>query len=413
MIELRLAFLLFISFVGVYINIWFLLLYFENRNKLMSRVKPTKIPRISVIIPAHNEEKTISKTLKSILSVDYPKNMLDITVVANGCIDKTVEIARKFPVKVIDILKPGKSNAINVGISTAKGSIIGILDADTTVEKSALKKMIGHFDNPNIGAVTTHIKTFEPKGFLQKLQKLEYILSALSKKIISIRNSLYVIPGTLSLIRKDVLSEIGGFSDDTLTEDMDMTFYIHKKGYKIINCLDAVTRTSTPASIKGFFKQRLRWYRGFLETTMKHRDVMFNRKYPDLGIFVIPVSSYLAILVGAFLITLMVLNLASMAFLNIKSLFYISFADQVGVVLQSAVSPLDFFVAPYSVIAYGLIFIGTGITLLISFRFFNFKIKSKGNLVLIPVYVLVYYSLIMICWLSAIILELLRWKKRW
>lgn len=404
----NLLFLFSVVFVGIYLNVFLLLLLFKNRNRLFEVKKPSRLPKVSVLIPAHNEEKSIAQTLNSVLALDYPSNKLEIIVIDNGSTDNTSEVVRKFKaVKLLRLPRPGKAYALNEGLKIAKGELISILDADTTVSKDCLKKMVGFFEDKNVGAVSTHVKVDSSKGFLATLQNIEYHFAALSKKLISYLDSLYVVPGTLSLIRADIIKKIR-FNDDTLTEDMDVAITIHKKGYKIVNCLDATAFTIIPKSLKKITKQRIRWYRGFIENTFKHSDVLFNKKYPHLGFFIIP-SSYLAIFIGIILTILLFLNIWDSLFLFVKSLFYVNILDKTNLLLTSRIDLLNF--PPYTTIFYALILGCAIVTFTLIFKILGFK--DKKVIILLPFYLIGYYTLIMIYWFFAIGFEVLRLGKKW
>lgn len=412
-------FLLFVSFIGIYLNVWFLLLTFKHKSQLHERKKPKRLPPVSVLMPVYNGAKTIGKCLKSVLSLDYPANKLEVIVVDNGSTDGTSNIVKKVMrkfrgakrrVKLITLPKPGKVDALNVGLRQAKGEIIGVLDDDTFVSKSCLKEMIGFFDDENIGAVTNHIKVANAGGLLGILQNIEYIFSALTKRLFNFLNAVYTTPGTLSLLRKDII-EVVGFSDDTLAEDMDVALYITKKNYKIVNCLSAVSHTIVPKKLGELLKQRVRWYRGFIENVRKHSDLLFNREHVHLGWFIFPFASFMAVFVGVALTVLLVLNRFRNSTMFLKELIYIPLIDKMGLMMSDFLKPINFFIEPYSIIAYSTILIGSFITLLVTFHFLGVK-KSK-KLILIPFYFFLYYSLLMVFWLVSIIMEIFNIKKKW
>ena len=412
-------FLLLISFIGIYLNVWFLLLTFENKSKLHEKKRPKMLPKVSILIPAYNEAKTIGKTLKSVLRLDYPKHKLDVIEIDNGSTEATAEMVKKAmktfkkfdkKLKLIRLKRPGKARALNAGLAHTKGELIGILDADTIVTKSCLKNMVGFFEDENIGAVTNHVHIDNPKGILGVMQNIEYIFSAFSKKLLSFINALYVTPGTLSLIRKDIIKEIK-FSDDTLTEDMDIALCILKKKLKIANCLNAIAYTAIPKTLGELAKQRIRWYRGFIENTIKHSDVLFNKAHPHLGFFVLPFSSFMAIFIGILLTVMVFLNHLQDAIIFLRDLYYMPVYDQMSLAISGFLDPFKFFLEPYSLITYITILTGTFITLLVTFHLL--KVKKRKVMLLIPIYFFLFYTLIMIFWAISIFMEVFKLKKRW
>jgi cellulose synthase/poly-beta-1,6-N-acetylglucosamine synthase-like glycosyltransferase len=352
--------------------------------------------------------------------LDYPKDKLELIVIDNGSTDRTLALAKEFKkkffgrlkVKIFTVPAPGKGNALNEGIRHATGELIGVFDADTFVMPDCLSKMVPYFKDAPVGAVTNYVKPTKAKGILASLQNIEYIFSSFSKKILSTLDSLYIVPGTLSLVRKRVLKKIG-FSSDTLTEDMDMALCILKSGYRIENNMDAVAYTAVPTDFAGLLKQRVRWYRGFIENVAKHSDVLFNRKYPHLGSFVLPFSSFLAIFVGVALTFVLLSNIMDAALLAVRRSFYIPFAGTLDLVAISlrTFSLAKLFVSPYSAITYVLILLSSLLAVVVAFRLQRIRLRS--NLLMLPLYFFVYYTMIMIFWAVSIAAELVKFRKRW
>lgn len=412
---LKILFLLFVSFIGIYLNVWFLLMTFGHKSKLKERKKAIKFPTISVLIPAYNEARNLPKALNSLINLDYPKNKLEVIVIDNGSTDDTLKVAKRFKlnrcklkIRIFSLPVRGKVKALNLGLKYAKGEIIGVLDADTIVSKSCLKRMIGYF-NEKVGAVTNHVKVVHSRGLLPSIQEIEYVFSAFSKKLISFLDALYIVPGTLSLIRRDIIDNIG-FSEDTVTEDMDIALCMLKRNYKIVNALDAISYTEVPCSFRDLLKQRIRWYRGFIQNLKKHSDIVFNKRYAHLGYFIFPFSSILAIFVGGVLTILLIFNLIRNTLLFIKDITYIPIFEKLGMSFGK-ISLVSFIVEPYSTIAYVTILTGSFIVLFISFR--ALKIKFKKRLILLPLYFFLYYNLIILFWIISTFMELIGWKKKW
>ncbi len=409
---IKILFLLSVTFIGIYLNVWFLLIVLGNKSKIREKKKVTRLPSISILIPAYNEAKTLYKSLNSVLKLDYPKNKLETIVIDNGSTDDTLKVAKKFArfkVRTFRLAVRSKTKALNLGLKHAKGELIGVLDADTFVTKGCLKKMIGHLDDDRVGAVTNHVKVASPHKLLPSIQEIEYIFSAFSKKLISLIGALYIVPGTLSLIRKDIIEKTG-FSEDTITEDMDIALCMLKKDYKIVNAIDAISYTEVPTSFRGLLRQRVRWYRGFLQNVRKHSDMIFNKRYPHLGCFILPFSSFFAIFIGVVLTTLLVFGMIRNVFFFAKDILYMPVLEKIGMSIGN-ISLVNFIMEPYSTITYVIIILGSFITLLISFRYL--KIKLKKRLIILPLYFFIYYNLIMLFWIVSAFLELIGWKREW
>jgi cellulose synthase/poly-beta-1,6-N-acetylglucosamine synthase-like glycosyltransferase len=409
---IKVLFLLSVTFIGIYLNVWFLLIVLGNKSKIREKKKALRTPSISILIPAYNEAKTLARSLKSILKLDYPKSKLDTIVIDNGSTDRTLEVAKRFKkygIKVLSLPMRGKTKALNLGLKHAKGELIGVLDADTFVSKRCLKNMIGYFNDKDVGAVTNHVRVASSRKLFPSIQDVEYIFSAFSKKLISLLGALYIVPGTLSLIRRDLVKKIG-FSEDTITEDMDIALCMLKKDYKIVNSIDAISYTEVPSTFKALLKQRVRWYRGFIQNVRKHSDMIFNRKYPHLGCFILPFSSFFAIFVGISLTIFLIFGMARNAFFFAKDILYMPVLEKIGMDI-GRLSLTSLIAEPYSTITYATIILGSLIVLIISFK--SLKMKIRKRLIVLPLYFFIYYNMIMLFWVISAFLEFVGWKKKW
>lgn len=272
---------------------WFLVLIDKETKTKVKRLK--KYHLVSVVVPAYNEEKNIITTLKSLTTLEYPINKLEIIVVNDGSTDNTKRIVRGFiaqnkasNIKLLNKKNEGKGAALNRGLAISKGEFFICLDADSIVTKDALEKILPHFTDDNIAAVLPLLKVDKPKNLWQKMQWLEYIVNMFYKKLMSNLNCVHVAPGPFSVYKKDVLQKIGGFDEDNITEDLEITLRLQSKNYRIIQLTDAEVFTIAPKTFKELYKQRNRWYKGSIINTFKYRYMMLNRKYGDFGIIQMP-----------------------------------------------------------------------------------------------------------------------------
>jgi cellulose synthase/poly-beta-1,6-N-acetylglucosamine synthase-like glycosyltransferase len=268
-------------------------MYYFEREDIKRKYRLKKFPLVSIIVPAYNEERTISATIKSILNLNYPKNKLEIIVVNDGSTDNSLKMVNKFRkvgVMIINKENGGKASALNVGLKYAKGGFVGCVDADSRVSRNSLKYIMGNFRDKETAAVVSSIKVDKPKKFIEKLQWFEYLFSLLIKRLMSSLNTLYVTPGVLSIYRKDILLENGGFEEGNITEDLEIAIRLHYLGYKIKTELNSITYTTVPKTVISFTKQRLRWYRGILINTRKYKKMLFNKKYDYMGVFQLPLN---------------------------------------------------------------------------------------------------------------------------
>jgi len=278
----------FIQFMAIYLLILFLLKYTEDREKIIDP-EPTRFPDVSIIVPAYNEEKTLAKTVDSLLDLDYPKDKLEIIIVNDGSTDRTLEIAGQYKEKgviVLDKENGGKGSAMNLGIENASGELIASMDADSFATPESLKRMVGHFDDPGIAAVSPMMKVYKPKTIVQKIQRIEYMIMITTRKVISFFEGIPVTPGPLSIYRASVFKELGGFEEDNLTEDQEMALRIQRAHYRLRCAVSAVVYTTAPSGIRSLLQQRVRWNRGWLYNVLLRKEGKYvNLMKPEYGDF--------------------------------------------------------------------------------------------------------------------------------
>jgi cellulose synthase/poly-beta-1,6-N-acetylglucosamine synthase-like glycosyltransferase len=245
-------------------------------------------PEVSVVIPCYNEEKNIAECLDYVYGLDYPKNKIEVIVVDDGSTDKTKDILEGYQKKnknihIIQGRHEGKSSSLNLGVKKASFDIILTIDADTVVEKDSLKKLVRPFSDETVGATNGSCVAKNSNSVLAVFQKLEYHYNNLVRRSFSVlfRNGIWFF-GAFACYRKKVLEQIGYFKQDTMTEDMDTAMEIYSAGYRTINVYDALGYTIVPSSIKPFFKQRMRWWIGALQTLKKNKSLFSKRSSPSI-----------------------------------------------------------------------------------------------------------------------------------
>lgn len=301
------AFLYGSLFLSLFFEVFLLITYFEVREELKrentlvaarcSGASPVSFyPSVTVIVPCFNEEKTVTATVNSILALDYPQDKLVITIVDDGSTDGTWQVIQKFAhdprIKLLQKTNEGsKHHAVNAALANVSTDLVGCLDADSFVTPLALKQIIPYFDDPSVMAVTPSIKIHEPKGILQYIQKVEYMWSIFLRRMLSALGALYVTPGPFSIFRTQVFRDLGGYKRAHLTEDMEMAMRMQKNHYKIVNSHNAHVYTVAPKKLKALVKQRVRWTYGFLNNAIDYRELFFNKRYGNMGLFIMPIAT--------------------------------------------------------------------------------------------------------------------------
>ncbi len=297
-------FYLFFIFVSLYFTFLFLIIFWKNKTTLFVAQEKRDLPKLSVLIPAYNEEDTIEGTIQAVLDVEYPKNLMEVIVINDGSTDKTLELASKSEnVKVLNKKNGGKADSLNEGLKIAKNELIVVVDADSYPSKDSFLKMVHYFSDEKVGAVTSCIMVKEPKKLIEKLQATEYMFIAFARRLLDYIGSIYVTPGPLSIYRKKALLEVGGFDTKNLTEDIEIAWNLLKNKYDIRMALDARVYTKCKSNLRSWWKQRVRWNVGGLQTIFKYKNFILKKRFNMFGLFVTPffIFSWILSLLGLFI----------------------------------------------------------------------------------------------------------------
>jgi len=308
---------------------------------------------ISIIVAAHNEEKTIVETVRSLMMVNYGE--YEIVVVNDGSDDRTLQrliaafdltrtdlaYRRSIPTRdvrgiygslvhtglvVVDKEQGGKSDALNAGINTSRYPLFCSIDADSLIEDNALLRVIKPFmeypeETVAAGGIVRIANGCEvrdgrvvrvelPDQVLPILQVLEYLRAFLSGRVgWSVMHSLLIISGAFGVYKKSEVVAIGGYSSETDTEDLDLVVRLHRhmrkqrRRYRVVFVPDPVCWTEVPRRLGVLRRQRNRWHRGLVQTLWDNRGVLFNPRYGSLGMLAFP-HAFLFEMLGPFVETL-------------------------------------------------------------------------------------------------------------
>ncbi len=295
------------------------------------------LPPLSLLVPAHNEEVTVSSSLLSFLTLEYPH--LEVVVVNDGSTDDTMAVLlREFdlyevppaftisvptrPVRayyrsrrhsrllVLDKETGGKADALNAAMNAARHPFVVAVDADTVIEPDALLRLARPFLlEPNVAAVGGTIRVANSctvefgrvtearvdSRWLPGCQVVEYLRAFLFGRMgLNVLGGNLIISGAFGLFRKEYLRAIGGYRTGNVTEDMDLVVRLHR--YLRENNIraqlpfvpDPVAWTEVPTSIRVLGRQRERWHRGLVATLWEHRIMLFNPRYGRIGMIAMP-----------------------------------------------------------------------------------------------------------------------------
>ncbi len=297
-------------FVFCVIVIWFMLAYqfilfllgylygfrANRQRRVLKRTPPEDLPPISLMVPAHNEGMVIKDTLEGLLKLQYPAEKLEILVVNDGSSDDTADqvraIARKDSrVRLFNVpaefAARGKSAALNRGLKECRYDVIGIFDADNVPEPDSVLELARQLvSDPHFGAVIGKFRCINRRrNILTRFINLEslafqWIVQAGRWRLLRMST----LPGTNYLIRRSLLEELGGWDEQALTEDAEMSIRIYQAGYLIKFVPYAVTWEQEPETLKVWFKQRVRWARGNNYVIEKYFTQVFHIRPRAVGI---------------------------------------------------------------------------------------------------------------------------------
>jgi cellulose synthase/poly-beta-1,6-N-acetylglucosamine synthase-like glycosyltransferase len=362
------------------------------RGQGPTRHRPRELghrPGVSLVTPAYNEEALIVQSAKAFLASDYTP--LEVVVVDDGSRDATfarldeafdlvalplggqttletapirgIYISRTDPrLRVVHKDNGGRSDAVNAGLSVARGELVVITDADSLLEPEAITRSVRPFEvHPDTcmaaggGIRVANGSTIsggrvEAPGVSWRgvgaTQVLEYMRGFSATRIAwSELNGLLIISGAFGVFRRDVLVGLGGFSRATLGEDMEMTMRIHRllrpamRDARIEFVPDAVCWTEAPSTMRGLRNQRVRWHTGLIDNLRMHWRMFGRPRYGAAGVFAMPylllfeaLEPVVEVLGFAIVITLLVYDAVNWTYL----IAFVLIAALTGAVMSAA-----------------------------------------------------------------------------
>jgi cellulose synthase/poly-beta-1,6-N-acetylglucosamine synthase-like glycosyltransferase len=267
-----------------------------------------ELPAVSVIVPVKNEEKVVARLLDALLSSNYPFGKREIIVVNDASTDGTREICLQYSlahpeVTVVEKAKSTtKAAALNLGVSYAHGEIVATFDGDSVPEPDALLRAVKYFADPAVAAVQGRICSINAgqnmlTRFISFECAVQYELYARGKDALD----LYVgLAGTCQFVRREALEAVGGWNEDCLAEDTELSLRLVEKGKVIRYASEVRTFEESPFNVRSLVAQRARWYRGNIEVGLRFGRLM---KKPNLRRFDAEITLF-----GTVTILLCVLN---------------------------------------------------------------------------------------------------------
>jgi cellulose synthase/poly-beta-1,6-N-acetylglucosamine synthase-like glycosyltransferase/peptidoglycan/xylan/chitin deacetylase (PgdA/CDA1 family)/spore germination protein YaaH len=245
-----------------------------DRRRPKETAEPYR-PTVTVIIPAYNEERVIEASIRRVLASDWAD--LEVIVADDGSKDRTSPIVAEHfgsepRVRLMTMTNGGKASALNRALAVARGEIVVALDADTQFETTCISRLVRWFADERIGAVAGNAKVGNRVNLVTRWQAVEYVTAQnIERRALTRFDAIMVVPGAVGAWRRKALDEVGGYPEDTLAEDQDLTIAIQRKGWKIAYDEQAVAWTEAPETFRALSKQRFRWSFGTLQCLWKHR----------------------------------------------------------------------------------------------------------------------------------------------
>ena len=256
--------------------------------KSFKRITGVYTPKVTILIPAHNEEFVIGKLLERMTELTYPKDKLEVVVIDDGSTDATGEIADSYAEKydfIRVIHRPngggGKPAALNDGFKFTNGEIVLTFDADYYPQLDIVEKLVAPFADPEVGAVQGRVTVLnEDESLVSKIVTLERIGGYRIDQ--QARDELVLVPqygGTVGGFRREALEKVGGWDSTMLTEDTDLTIRLILHGYQIRYVNEAEAYEEAVTSWRAYWNQRYRWAKGHMQCAFKHLKSVLKAKH--------------------------------------------------------------------------------------------------------------------------------------
>lgn len=273
----------------------FIMIYYHNKYKKKEPIPnkdfvPDKL--VTIQLPLYNELYVAERLIHSVCEIDYPRELLEIQVLDDST-DETVDIVAKlveikqqqgFDIQHVrrESRKGFKAGALKEGLKTAKGDYVAIFDADFVPSKNFLKNTLKYFHNPKVGMVQTRWEHLNSDfSILTKIQALALDGHFVIEQSVRNKAGFFInFNGTGGVWKKECIEDAGNWQDDTLTEDLDLSYRAQLKGWKFIYLKDFTTPAELPFEINALKAQQFRWTKGAIETAKKILPLVWKSNLP-------------------------------------------------------------------------------------------------------------------------------------
>ncbi len=267
-------------------------IHYTKQRSPYRRFDLNRWPTVTVLVPAHNEEKVIEGCLSAMSKLDYPTHALTVLVINDRSTDRTQEIVERWmsatpQLKLYnrpDDAKPGKPSAIKDVIGSVSSEVVVFFDADYLPDPLVLKQLVTPLVDPQIGATMGRVVPYNTNtNLLTKLIDLErrggYVVDQQARSLL---NLLPQFGGTLGAVRMEALNSVGGWREDLLAEDTDLTYRLFLSGWTVEYLNHATCYEESPEQWPTRFKQVRRWAYGHNECLFRYLGPVLKSKRHSL-----------------------------------------------------------------------------------------------------------------------------------
>ena len=330
---------LILAIFGAFTLIYYPLALIAEIRRYPKPVFQENPPLISIIVPAYNEEKVINHCIESILKSDYPR--LELILVDDGSKDLTYSIMKKYElsqygaeydisgnpnqytfikkrnqpvfIKAIRQENAGKAAALNRGVRESHGELLFFVDADGMFTRRTLPEMLKKFTSSKVGGVCGNDSPVNLNRLQTRLICLQtHVSTSFVRRALAEINCLTIISGNIGVFRRTALKATvlppkskttftagetwpedlpGPFIEGFIGEDLELTWRLHRAGYRVNFAPRAIVFAEVPSTIGGLWRQRVRWARGYLQTVSMHSDMFFRFKYGWISLY-LPINAF-------------------------------------------------------------------------------------------------------------------------
>ncbi|MFC1486316.1 glycosyltransferase [Thermoproteota archaeon] len=252
--------------------------------KSKSSIEEDSFPGVSIIVTTFNSEPTIEECLRSILEMDYPKQLLEVIVIDGGSTDATTELAKAYPIKLVySQLNPPA--AYNLVLKDVTNEVIGLIDSDAKVERDWLRKLVKYLKEPEVAGASGTVETWNNDRLVPRIIGLE-----LKYRYQRLPNTIERVATMNLLLKTKVTLEIGGFDESLPTQyDTDIGARLAKAGYSIAFDLEAKCYHFHRPTLQTFFKQQYKYGQNTWKLYFKHPQLARGDKITNWWMNIQPI----------------------------------------------------------------------------------------------------------------------------